>query len=80
MPRLTAKSLYTTNGAKYYEGWGKFDDLRAVPSSVKRVWQGNACVGVRREVGGNPNLYVSSVIHNFSTGTLGVRILTQWKK
>ena len=28
----------------------KFDDLRAVPSSVKRVWQGNACVGVRREV------------------------------
>ena len=58
----------------------KFDDLRAVPSSVKRVWQGNACVGVRREVGGNPNLYVSSVIHNFSTGTLGVRILTQWKK
>ena len=35
MPRLTANGLYTANGAKYYEERGKFDDLRAVPSSVK---------------------------------------------
>ena len=52
MPRLTANGLYTANGAKYYEERGKFDDLRAVPSSVKRLWRGNACnVGVSREVG-----------------------------
>ena len=50
IPRLTAYVAYTANRAKYYEQGQIWWLEGPLPSSVKRLRQGNACVGVRREV------------------------------